>query len=268
MQPRQTPKWLNLFITAFGAKGLVVLAWWLGALHAERIRAAQRSYPLLEVTGTCPAHSSLILSVLWKLIGSEQNHTINLAQSTRAAVLRSVHSAMDMPVVIEEPDRQAADSEPFDWDALKACFTGERMTFRRGGAQAEEVKFRGALVIVGNPPLSEALRSRFVFVELDHSQRTEEAVQAVRDLLDMYSTGEIDFEGTFEDTVKAAGDRLEGLLQHTTAYFVQPHDNKRAAFNHAQLHALLGVLDDLFVLPTDAREDAHIEVAAMCLITD
>ena len=257
MQPRQTPKWLNLFITAFGAKGLVILAWWLGALHAERIRAAQRSYPFLEVAGTCSAHSSLILSVLWKLLGSEQNHSINLAHCTRAAVLRGIYNVVDMPVVIEEPDRQANDNKPFDWNELKACFTGERMCFRSGGAQVEE-----------NPPLSEALRSRFVFVELDHSQRTEESAQAVRDLLDMYSTGEIDFEGAFEDTVKAAGDRLEGLLQHTTAYFVQPHDNKRVAFNHAQLHALLGVLDDFFVLPTDAREDAHIEVAAMTLITD
>ncbi len=264
MQPRQTPKWLNLFITAFGAKGLVVLAWWLGALHAERIRTAQRSYPFLEVTGTCSAHGSLILSVLWKLLGSEQLHTVSLVHSTRTAALRRVYNAVNLPVVIEEPDQRANDSEPFDWDALKACFTGERVTFRRGGAPLEEVKFRGALVIVGNPPLSEALRSRFVFVELDHSQRTEESAQALRDLLDMHNTGGIDFY----DTVKAAGERLEGLMQHTTAYFVQPHDNKRAAFNHAQLHALLGVLDDLFVLPTEAREDAHIEVAAMCLITD
>lgn len=263
MQPRQTPKWLNLFITTFGAKGLIVLAWWLGALHAERIRAAQRSYPFLEVTGTCSAHSSLILSVLRKLLGSEQGQTINLAHSTRAAVMRGIHNAVDMPVVIEEPDQQGA-GEPFDWDELKACFTGERMTVRSAGAQVEELTFRGALVIVGNPLLSESLRSRFVFVELDHSQRTDESAQALRDLLDMHNTGGIDFY----DTVKAAGERLEGLLQHTTAYFVEPHDNKRAAFNHAQLHALLGVLDDLFVLPTDAREDAHIEVAAMCLITD
>lgn len=264
MQPRQTPQWLNLFITAFGAKGLVVLAWWLGALHAERIRATQRSYPFLEVTGACPAHNSLILSVLVKLLGSEHNHTINLAYSTRAALLHSMHNAVDMPVVIEEPDRLGNDNEPFDWDALKPFFNGERMGFRVERCQVEEVKFRGALVIVGNPPLSEALRSRFVFVELDHSQRTEESAEALRDLLDMHNTGGIDLY----DTVKAAGERLEGLLQHTTAYFVQPHDNKRAAFNHAQLHALLGVLDDLFVLPTDAREDAHIEVAAMCLITD
>lgn len=263
MQPRQTPKWLNLFITAFGAKGLVVLAWWLGALHAERIRSAQRSYPCLEVTGTCSAHSSLILSVLWKLLGSERSHTINLAHSTRMAVMRSVHNAVDMPVVIEEPDRQGA-GEPFDWDALKTCFTGERMSFRSAGALVEDVKFRGALVIVGNPPLSDALRSRFVFVELDHSQRTEESAQALRDLLDMHNTGGLDFYVT----VKAAGERLGGLLQHTTAYFVEQHDNKRAAFNHAQLHALLGVLDDLFVLPTEAREDAHIEIAAMCLITE
>jgi len=138
------------------------------------------------------------------------------------------------------------------------------MSFRSAGAPVEDVKFRGALVIVGNPPLSDALRSRFVFVELDHSQRTEESAQALRDLLDMHNTGGL----YLYDTFKAAGERLGGLLQHTTAYFVEPHDNKRAAFNHAQLHALLGVLDDLFVLPTEAREDAHIEIAAMCLITE
>ena len=45
MQNQQTPQWLELFTTAFGAKGLVALAWWAGAYHAERIRNLQGTYP-------------------------------------------------------------------------------------------------------------------------------------------------------------------------------------------------------------------------------
>ncbi|ENQ6410907.1 hypothetical protein L5T15_000950 [Pseudomonas aeruginosa] len=282
MQPRQTPKWLSLFITAFGPNGLVALAWWLGALHAERIRSAQRSYPFLEVTGAAGSGKSTLLSVLWKLIGFEPTIAINLAHSTRAAVLRRVYSAANLPVLIDDTERQAVNQErdrldmedeggttPFDWNELKACFTGEAASFLRGGAPLEEAKFRGALVITANPPVSEAMRSRFVIIEIHHSQRTGESAQALRDLLDMLSTGSTG-DLDFYETAKAAGARLEGLLQHTTAYYAsgEPHHSQRVTFNHAQLHALLGVLDDLFVLPTDAREDAHIEVAAMCLITD
>lgn len=258
MQPRQTPKWLELFITAFGAKGLVVLAWWLGALHAERIRNLQHSYPFLEVTRSAGSgKSSTLLSVLWQLIGIDQCSHLSPAHASNRGLLRKFNAVVDLPVVLEEIE---SDSTPFDWDALKPCFNGDAVGYQRGTA----TKFRGALVILGNPPLSEALCSRFVIVELDHSQCTEASAQALQDLFDMHSAGGFDFY----DTAKAAGERLEGLLQHTTAYFIEPHDNKRAAFNHAQLHALLGVLDDLFVLPTDAREDAHIEIAAMCLITD
>lgn len=263
MQSRQTPKWLELFITAFGANGLVALAWWMGALHADRIRSAQRSYPFLEVTGAAGCGKSALLSVLWRLIGNDQPTHLSTECSSRMSVLRTINQPVNWPVVLEEVDQEEGDlAEPFDWDQLKTLYNGDSPI--RAVPGRDDHKFRGALVILGNPPLSEAMRSRFVIIELDHSQRTEAGAQALRELLDMHSTGGIDFY----DTVQAAGERLEGLLQHTTAYFVQPHDNKRAAFNHAQLHALLGVLDDLFVLPTEAREDAHIEVAAMALITD
>ena len=252
MRINETPKWLSLFITAFGPKGLVVLAWWLGALHADRIRARQHSYPFLEVVGF---QRPSLLPVLWKLIGSDQGEYIN---GSSFAELRRINGTVNGPVVIDEPSRA---DRPFDWDALKPLYNGEGIFRAKPGN--EPFKFRGALMILGNPPMSEAMCSRFVIVELDEPQRSEAAnqTQALRDLLDLLSVDGINFY----DTVKAAGDRLDGLLQHTTAYFVQPHNNKRAALNHAHLHALLGVLDDLFLLPTEAREDAHIEVAAMAL---
>ena len=254
MQSRQTPKWLSLFITAFGAKGLVALAWWMGALHAERIRGLQRSYPFLGITANCHSSQFLLLRTLFNLLGRDRCEPIGTADSAKALI--QVNNASNWPVVLDHH------SGTFDWDALRPCYNGDGAGFCPRAI--EPTKFRGALLVLGQPPMSDALRSRFVFVELDHLQHTEESAQALQDLLDMHGTGGFDFY----DTVEAAGERLEGLLQHTTAYFVQPHDNKRAAFNHAQLHALLGVLDDLFVLPTDAREDAHIEVAAMTLITD
>jgi len=259
MRHNETPKWLSLFITAFGAKGLVTLAWWLGALHAERIRVQQHSYPFLELIGGAGYGRSQLLSALWKLIGSEGSENINASNSRRLPVLRKINGTDNWPCVIEEPVRA---DQPFDWDALKPCFNGD-MAIRAKPGQ-EQPKFKGALVILGNPPISEAMRSRVVCVQLEQPEKPEAAAQALRDLLDLHSTDSLDFY----ETVKAAGERLEGLLQHTTAYFLHPHSNKRAALNHAQLHALLGVLDDLFVLPTDAREDAHIEIAAMTLITD
>ncbi|MGA4473901.1 hypothetical protein ACPA2M_13080 [Ectopseudomonas chengduensis] len=259
MRHNQTPKWLDLFITAFGAKGLVTLSWWMGALHAERIRARQHSYPFLEVIGGASNGRSQLLSVLWKLIGSDGSENINASKSARLPLLRKINGTDNWPIVIEEPIRA---DQPFDWDALKPCYNGDMAIRAKPGE--EQPKFKGALVILGSPLMSEALSSRFVFVQLEQPENSEASAQALGELLDLHSTEGFDFY----DTVKAAGERLEGLLQHTTAYFVQPHNNKRAAFNHAQLHALLGVLDDLFVLPADAREDAHIEIAAMTLITD
>lgn len=253
MQPRQTPKWLSLFNTAFGPKGMIALAWWMGALHAERIRAAQRSYPFLGITSNCNSAQFLLLRVLFNLLGRDRWEPIGTADSAKA--LQQLKSDCDWPVVLEHQ------SAAFDWDRLRPLYNGDGVWTNR---QAEPSKFRGALMVLGQPEMTDALRSRFVFVELGHAHHTDESAQALQDLLDMHRNGGFGFY----DTVEASGERLAGLMQHTTAYYIQPHDNKRAAFNHAQLHALLGVLDDLFVLPTDAREDAHIEIAAMCLITD
>lgn len=257
MQPRQTPKWLELFITAFGGHGLVALAWWLGALHAERIRSAQRSFPFLELIGGTGSGQADLMRVLCLLIGKDH--------APRGSTIAPWHQlqADSGPVVIEEAEGCVT---PFDWDELKPLFSGGPVRFGGTSNPGEAQAFRGALVVLANPPMADSLRSRFVFVEPHHSEHPEASAQALRDLLDMLSTGGVDFL----DTANAAGDRLGGLLQHmTTAYLIsEPHHNKRVAMNHAQLHALVGVLDDLFVLPTDAREDAHIEIAAMTLITD
>lgn len=263
MQPRQTPKWLSLFITAFGPHGLVALAWWLGALHVERIRAKHRSYPFLELTGSAGAGKSTLMSVLWKLIGNNQPMHI----SSQVSLRRTMHQSVTGPLVLEEVDReQSHQANPFDWDVLKALYADPAIATEQLDQPLEERKYRGALVVLANPPLSDAIRSRFVIIVLERLLHTEESAQALRHLLDMLCTGDVDFY----ETASAAGERLEGLLQHTVAYYSagEPHHSERVTFNHAQLHALLGVLDDLFVLPTDAREDAHIEVAAMTLITD
>ena len=42
---------VKLIYSAFGAKGLVALAFWFGSLFAEQLRIQQESYPVLELIG-------------------------------------------------------------------------------------------------------------------------------------------------------------------------------------------------------------------------
>ncbi|WP_178119778.1 hypothetical protein [Pseudomonas gelidaquae] len=50
------------FYTVFGTKGVVAMAWWLGALHADRIRAEHHSFPFLHIEGEAGAGKTFLMS--------------------------------------------------------------------------------------------------------------------------------------------------------------------------------------------------------------
>lgn len=244
---KQTPKWLELFITAFGAKGLVALAWWMGALHAERIRGLQRSYPFLAVTGDADSGNTALLQILWKLLGSEEPVSISPAHIGRMCVLRHANNTVNWPVVIEDIGRS---EHQFDWDQLKTCYSGD--TIIRDSSGQDGHKFQGALVIVGNPPLSEAMCSRFVFVRLDRTPDSEQSRQALEELLAMPVDQFTDFK---TQATRAHDQVLHKLNQFTQSYIdlLQEESEgaiaQRAALNHAQLMSLIDALQDLYLLP-------------------
>ena len=158
----------NDFVAYFGARGVLVLAWWMGAAHAARIREDQNSFPFLQINGAAGSGKSLLLDYLQKLNG--QSHCgHSLAHATQAARARIYANAVnaDWPIVICESYGESAD-QSFDWDGLKPLYNSCPVTFKSGEDQSQTQTFKGALVITANPPVecSDALSSRMIMVDL------------------------------------------------------------------------------------------------------
>lgn len=255
-----TPKWLALFITAFGAKGLVALAWWAGAFHAQRIRELQTTYPILQITGGAGAGKSTLVASLWKLTGSSEDENISAGTHTMGALLALLASAVNRPVVIEESGYGA---QGFDWEDLRECYAGGDIVRRIGSNAIEGVTFRGALAFVGGE--TEVLNSRIVDIHLvrqPHTDAHREAIQALYEL-------QIGDFAEFINTVRSKSEQVVYRLGHVAAYAASlQEDTERGlshnvACNHAQLRALLDLLADLFPIPGDALHEAHCEVSGM-----
>ncbi|MDT1000380.1 hypothetical protein RNI08_32120, partial [Pseudomonas aeruginosa] len=68
------------------------MAWWMGAVHADRIRQDQNSFPFLQIVGTAGSGKSLLLGYLQKLNG-QTPYSNFLGYSTPAGRARSFASA-------------------------------------------------------------------------------------------------------------------------------------------------------------------------------
>lgn len=259
MQTPQTPQWLELFTTAFGAKGLVALAWWAGAYHAERIRNLQGTYPILQINGDAGGGKSTLVSNLWKLSGVIEQDEISPRNHTFGALLAKLAMVVNEPVVIDDvsnPD----ESVRFNWDTLRQLYSADNVL--RSG-MGEQVKFRGALVVVGTGP--NILKKRSVEVQLKRADQAPERSAAVQALYDLHLS---ELEG-FLATVKAHQDMAIFCMGKAEALAFELADqvsielNIRDARNHAQLIALLDFLDTLFHVPAEALEAAKAAVREM-----
>lgn len=183
-----TTEWVDLLWKAFGAKGMVALTFWFGALFAEQIRATQSSYPFLEVVGKAGAGKSTLIEFLWKLFGRIGYEGFDPSKSSLAARARNFSQVSGLPVVLIESDRERMDGEKshvksFDWDELKTAYNGRSTRARgmnTGGNETYEPPFRGAIVISQNNPVnaSEAILSRIVHLYFDLTTQTPESGEA------------------------------------------------------------------------------------------
>lgn len=259
MQNQQTPKWLELFTTAFGAKGLVALAWWAGAYHAERIRNLQGTYPILQINGDAGGGKSTLISNLWKLSGVSDSHTISPSNHTFGALLAKLAMAVSEPVVIDDVD-DPHESVQFDWDSIRHLY-GSGGVLRANFGQP--VRFRGALVIVGTGP--NILKQRSVEVHLkrtEHAIERSAAVQALYDLHINELTGFLAKVREHQDMAVFCMGKAEALT-FELADQVNVDISIRDARNHAQLIALLDFIDTLFHVPAGALEAAKATVREM-----
>lgn len=257
---QQTPKWLSLFITAFGAPGLVALAWWAGAFHAQRIRELQATYPILQISGPAGSGKATLVANLWKLAGSSADESHSPSTCSFGALLAFLANAVNRPVVLEE---SGYGEEAFDWKALQECYDGGAIVQRGGNQSPQGTTFRGALAFVGSE--IEVLNNRIVNIHLVRQPRTEahrEAVQALYEL-------QIDDFSEFLKAVQGNREQVAYRLGHVGAYIhslqedTGPGLNSHTARNHAQLRALLDLLADLFAIPVDDQQRAHCQVCDM-----
>lgn len=266
---KQTPQWLALFITAFGAHGLIALAWWLGSLHASRIRAARGSYPILNITGGPGTGKSGLIGVLWWLLGESDGKSVSVTRTTKAGLFRTLFTPIDWPVVIDEcwDGMSENDADRIDWDALKACYSGTTLArLTSADKTTQETRFQGALVIMGGPLTNDALCQRTVNVELTHNGHSEETRAAIASLSQL-TWAEL---GEFKTAAKRHRAQVLNLMHRMEAKYVDcllddtDHNlMQRDATNHAQLRVMLDALGDLYAIPEAQLQQAHALVHQM-----
>ncbi|MFI8380686.1 hypothetical protein [Pseudomonas sp. NPDC079086] len=266
MQTNQTPKWLDLFITAFGTQGLIALAWWAGAFHAQRIRELQATYPILQITGGAGVGKSTLVANLWLLSGScAQDENLHVDSCSMGALLAILARAVNRPVVLEEIGYGA---EQFDWSMLRECYDGSVRPMRvsRTNETVNTFTFQGALAFVGG--YDEVLNPRIVNIHLPLKRRTAEG----RDAIEAMHALQITDLAHFIQAVRANREQVIYRLGHVPAYAeslrkeTAPGLNHDSARNHAQLRALLDLLADLFPIPADVMHHAHTEVCGMAWV--
>ncbi|WP_027369178.1 toprim domain-containing protein [Desulfocurvibacter africanus] len=181
------PSWIKNFATAFHWQGMATLAFWLGSLFVQQIRAVHKTFPFLELTGEPGAGKSTILEFLWKCVGREDYEGLDLLKATVAGRRRAFSQVSNLPVVIIESDRDNGDKDTikqkqFGFDEVKPFYNGRgtgTLGVARRSNDVDEPQFQASLLISQNAEVdgSEALLQRIVHCHADkrhHKNGTRE----------------------------------------------------------------------------------------------
>jgi hypothetical protein len=176
-------EWLDDYLKTFHWNGLVALAFWLGSLFAEQIRARQASYPFLEMSGEPGTGKSTVLEFLWKCVGRDGYEGFDPSKATLPARARAFIQVANLPVVLIEGDRNKSDfakKGAFDYNELKSAYNGRAIrstgAFTRG-SETFEPPFRGSIVIAQNAEVDsdKAVLERIVHVNFTKAHFTPDS---------------------------------------------------------------------------------------------
>lgn len=269
------PEWINLLWRCFGAKGIVTLAFWMGSLFAEQIRAEHKSYPFLEVVGEPGAGKSTLIEFLWKLLGRRDYEGFDPSKSTLAARARNFAQVAGMPVVLIEGDRGGEDkahAKGFDWDELKTAYNGRSVRSRgikNSGNETYEPPFRGSVVISQNADVvaSDAVLQRIVHINCDvasHTQATKLAAEKLERMgveeVSGFTLKAISAEAQVMTTFKSSVKQYDEQMQKNPDV-----KNLRIIKNHAQIMALVDALATVIPLTEDMVIAAQKELLSMAV---
>lgn len=257
--PQQTPEWLNLFVDAHGTKGVIALAWWIGARHAVEIRELEGSFPFLQVVAPGPDASTL-LDTLSTLSGLPETPMIRPGACTPAGLVRTMFADTSLPLVINEVDSPGA--TPFDWDVLKPLYnncTVAALSRSSDPSQAGKTFVRGIAILskeVVNEIENSTLHTRTVLLNADQVVKPRPSEQAFQLLKHLGSRS--DALSLSQSELRQLVYRIGGTQGHidTLQEELGNHLSQRHAKNYAQLIALVYALDDIFHLPNEQRSKA------------
>jgi hypothetical protein len=181
------PNWLEKYHLAFGWQGLALLAFWMGSLFAQQIRAEDKTFPFFEFTGEPGAGKSTALEFLWKCCGRDEYEGFDVMKSSPAGRRRAFNQLSNLPVVIIESDRDTgsgdkdAKAKMFNFDECKPFFNGRStgtLGVAKRGNEIEEHLFQASLIISQNAEVegSEALLQRIVHVHVTKKHHTRETL--------------------------------------------------------------------------------------------
>jgi len=257
--------WPELVYKAFDTKGLVALTFWFGSLFAEQIRAAQKSFPFLEIVGEPGSGKTTMIEFLWKTMGLENTEGFDPSKSTFASIRRKFAQVSNMPIVLLEGDREEASKyKKFDFNQLKDSYNGRAFGERgikNGGNETYAPAFKAAIVIAQNADVqaSDAVRERIVHLKFDKSHHSIEGRKA-SDVLDQipvefvshFLLKAISHEKEVMEHIKKVARRYENdLLSHPKI------KNIRIAKNHAQIMAISDCMLKVTGLGDKYTEELH-----------
>jgi hypothetical protein len=267
--------WFDVFWRCFGVRGAVVLAWWLGALHAEQIRQLQKSYLFLELVGEAGSGKTTLVELLWKLVGRTEYEGFDPSKATPASRARNFAQVGNLPVVLIESEREQKDGAPvkhFDWDELKTAYNGRSVRstgVKNNGNDTREPPFRGALLIAQNNPVnaSEPILQRLGHIHLTREHQTPETKQLAEQLermpIERLSGFLIKALQREPEIMKLMDERTSGYEQELLA--LPAIRTVRIAKNHAQLRSLIDALGLVVSLGDERTAQMHAEVSRMAV---
>lgn len=268
--------WSKLLWYCFREKGIVCLAYWLGALFSEQIRDMQASYPFIEIVGEPNAGKSTLIEFLWKLFGRIGYEGFDPQKATIAARARNFSQVAGLPIVLIESDRESGDGaekikqKGFDWDELKTAFNGRSVRstgVKNSGNDTREPPFRGALVISQNATVtaSDAFMQRLMHVHFEMQPVTDASREAFT-RLERFPVKQC--SGFILLAAKAEAAILKTLAERHPVYVKRLDENpnikqQRIKHNHAQLMALVDALALVVEMRPETIDGVHGEIVRM-----